>query len=253
MRPYILGDCTWKDIKDRSIELAVLPWGATEAHNFHLPYSSDVIESDNIASASAKKAYEAGAKIIVLPTIPYGVNTGQKEIKLDMNINPSTQYAIIKDLVEVLNYHKIYKLIIMNSHGGNDFKQILREIGLKFPKMFLCCCNWWQSLDKKNYFDHDGDHADEMETSMILHLAPELVLPLDQAGFGIEKKIKIKSLQQSWAWTERKWHLTTDDTGIGNPKSAAKEKGEKYFNAITDKMSQFFLEVANTDLNDLYE
>ncbi len=253
MRPYILADCNWKEIKDRSIELAVLPWGAIEAHNFHLPYSSDIIESDHISTAAAKIAYDAGAKIIVLPTIPYGVNTGQTDIKLDLNISPSTQAAMINDIVEVLNRQGIYKLLIINSHGGNDFKQILRETGLKFPNMFLSCCNWYNSLDKKEYFDFDGDHADEMETSLLLYLTPELVLSLDQAGEGIEKKIKIKSLNESWAWTERKWSKATVDTGIGNPKNATKEKGEKYFNAVTDKLAQLFIEIAKADLNDLYE
>ena len=101
MRPYLLAESNWKNIKDQSIELAILPWGATEAHNYHLPYSSDIIESDRIAAAAAKIAYEQGAKIIVLPTIPYGVNTGQIDIKLDLNINPSTEMAIINDITEV--------------------------------------------------------------------------------------------------------------------------------------------------------
>jgi creatinine amidohydrolase len=253
MRQYILADCNWKNIKDRSIELAILPWGAIEAHNYHLPYSSDIIESDHIAAAAAKKAYDAGAKIIVLPTIPYGVNTGQTDIKLDLNINPSTQAAIIKDIVEVLNRQKIYKLLIMNSHGGNDFKQILRELGLKFPKMFLSCCNWYNSIEKLKYFEHTGDHADEMETSLLLYLAPNLVLPLDQAGYGEEKKIKIKGIQEGWAWTERKWSKATEDTGIGNPVKATKEKGERYFNTVVEKMAQLFIEIAKADLNNLYE
>lgn len=253
MRPYILADCNWKEIKDRSIELAVLPWGAVEAHNYHLPYSSDVIESDHIAAAAAEKAYDRGAKIIVLPTIPYGVNTGQADIKLDLNINPSTQAAIINDIVEVLDRQKIYKLLIMNSHGGNDFKQILREIGLKHPKMFLSSCNWFSSIDKKEYFDHSGDHADEMETSLLLYLAPNLVLPLDQTGEGKEKKIKIKGIREGWAWSERKWSQASEDTGMGNPKNATKEKGERYFNAVVEKMANLFVEIAKADLDDLYE
>ncbi len=253
MRPYLLAECNWKDIKDRSIELAILPWGAIEAHNYHLPYSSDVIESDHIAAAAAEKSYNQGSKIIVLPTIPYGVNTGQTEVKLDLNINPSTQANILNDILEVLNRQKIYKLLILNSHGGNDFKQILRELGLKFPKMFLSYCNWYTSIDKDEYFDHTGDHADEMETSLLLYLAPNLVLPLDEAGSGSEKKIKIKGIQEGWAWTERKWSRVTEDTGIGNPANATKEKGEKYFNAVIEKMAQIFTEIANADLNDLYE
>ena len=253
MRPYLLAECNWKDIKDRSIELAILPWGAIEAHNYHLPYSSDVIESDHIAAAAAEKSYHQGAKIIVLPTVPYGVNTGQMDIKLDLNINPSTQAVILNDIIEVLNRQKIYKLLILNSHGGNDFKQILRELGLKFPKMFLSCCNWYTSVDKDEYFDHTGDHADEMETSLLLYLAPNLVLPLEEAGSGFEKRIKIKGIQEGWAWTERKWSRVTEDTGIGNPANATKEKGEKYFNAVIEKMAQIFTEIANADLNDLYE
>ncbi len=253
MRPYILADCNYKYIKDRSIDLAILPWGAVEAHNYHLPYSSDIIEADYIASTAAEKAYAQGANIIVLPTVPYGVNTGQTDVKLDLNINPSTQAAILNDIVTVLEKQKIYKLLILNSHGGNDFKQILRELGLNFPKMFLSFCNWYSSINKKDYFDIDGDHADEMETSLLLYLAPSLVLPLSEAGSGEEKKIKIAGIREGWAWSERKWSEVTEDTGIGNPANATKEKGKKYFEAITEKLSQLFIDIAKADLNDLYE
>ncbi len=253
MRPYLLAECNWKDIKDRSIELAILPWGAIEAHNYHLPYSSDIIESDHIAAAAAEKAFSQGAEIIVLPTVPYGVNTGQTDVKLDININPSTQAAILHDIITVLNHQNIYKLLILNSHGGNDFKQILRELGLKFPKMFLSFCNWYSSLNKSVYFDHDGDHADEMETSLLLYLSPNLVLPLDEAGSGLERKIKISGIKEGWAWAERRWSEATEDTGIGNPKNATKEKGEEYFKAVTNKISQLFVDIANADLSDLYE
>ena len=108
----------------------------------------------------------------MLPTIPYGVNTGQTDIKLDMNINSSTQAAILNDLIQVLNRQNIYKLLIVNGHGGNDFKPILRELGLKYPKMFLSYCNWFTAIPKENYFENSGDHADEMETSLLLYLNP---------------------------------------------------------------------------------
>lgn len=253
MRPYILAENNWKDIKDRSIDIAILPWGATEAHNYHLPYSADVIESENISISAAEKAFNNGAKIIVLPTIPFGVNTGQADIKLDMNINPSTQAAILNDLIEVLNRQDIYKLLIVNGHGGNDFKPILRELGLKYPKMFLSYCNWFTALPKENYFEHYGDHADEMETSLLLHLAPQLVLPLTEAGTGYAKKIKISGMQEGWAWTERKWSKVTTDTGIGNPAEATKEKGEKYFNDVVNKIANLIMDIAKADVENLYE
>jgi creatinine amidohydrolase len=253
MRPYILAETNWKAIKEASIELAILPWGATEAHNYHLPYGTDIIEADFIAAESARIAWEMGAKLMVLPTIPFGVNTGQADIKLDININPSTQMAILADIIEVLNRQGIYKLIILNSHGGNDFKTILRELGLKFPTMFLSTCNWFQSVDKSLYFDAEGDHADEMETSLLLYFKPELVLPLTAAGEGQEKKMKIKAFTEKWVWAERKWSQISADTGVGNPSAATKEKGEKYFTAVTEKIANLFVELVNCDTNDLYE
>lgn len=252
MRPYILAETNWKNIQKTTFDLAILPWGATEAHNYHLPYATDVIEADRIAAAAADIAWNKGAKIIVLPTIPFGVNTGQADIKLDVNIYPSTQMAILCDIIEMLNRQNIKKLLILNSHGGNDFKTLIRELGLKYPQMFLATCNWYQALNKKDFFDEMGDHADEMETSLMLHLAPELVLPLTEAGTGKEKKHKIKEFNEGWAWSERKWSQITADTGVGNPKLASAAKGEKYFIAVTEKVARLFVEIAGCDTNDLY-
>ncbi len=252
MRPYILIENHWKQVKDTAYEAAVLPWGATEAHNYHLPYGTDVIEADCVAAEAARIAWEQGAKVIVLPAIPFGVNTGQFDVKLDMNMNPSTQLAVLRDVADVLDRHGIRKLIILNSHGGNDFRTMIRELGLKFPNLFLCTCNWFQSVDQKDFFENKDDHAGEMETSLILFLRPELVLPLSQAGDGAAKKFKMKGIQEGWAWAERRWTQITKDTGVGDPRKATAEKGEKYFKAVTQKVAQFFLEVAKTDRNDLY-
>jgi len=252
IRPYILAETNWKAVRQTSYDLAILPWGATEAHNYHLPYSTDVIEADSIAAESARLAWEQGSRVIVLPTIPFGVNTGQADIALDINLNPSTQAAILADVIEVLQRAGIYKLLVFNSHGGNDFKTMLRELGLRYPKMFLCACNWFTALDKKKYFEHGGDHADEMETSLLLHLAPHLVLPLEEAGDGTEKKHRIREFSEGWAWTERKWSQISADTGTGNPKAATPQKGEAYFRDVTQKIGQFLVKLATADVNDLY-
>ncbi len=253
MRPYILAETNWKIINDSKFELAVLPWGATEAHNYHLPYATDIYESDYIAAASAKIAWEKGAKVVVLPTLPFGVNTGQSDIYLDINLNPSTQFAILKDIIEVLNRQGIYKLLIFNSHGGNDFKPLVRELGLMFPKMFICFSNWFQSLDKSQFFDEKGDHADEMETSLMLYLRPDLVLPLENWGSGKSKNHKIKAFSEGWVWAERKWSQISEDTGVGNPMHATKEKGEAYFKAVTEKLGSLFLALCEADRTQLYE
>ena len=68
MRPYILAESNWKEIKQQSVELAILPWGATEVHNYHLSYYTDVYEGDAIG-AVVQKAWENGAELSV--HVPY--------------------------------------------------------------------------------------------------------------------------------------------------------------------------------------
>lgn len=252
IRPYILAETNWEHLRDEKFELAVLPWGATEAHNYHLPYGTDNYQAEAMVAQSAKEAWELGKKVIVLPTIPYGVNTGQSDIYLDMNLNPSTQLAILKDLVTVLNRQGIYKLLIFNGHGGNNFKPLVRELGLLFPKMFISFCFFPPMLDKSNYFKEKGDHADEMETSLMLHLHPELVLSKDKWGSGSEKKFKIKGFNEGWAWAERQWSKVSEDTGIGNPEHATGAKGERFFTDVCKNVTELFCALCDADVDDLY-
>lgn len=253
MRSYLLTENNWKNLKTERFELAVLPWGATEAHNYHLPYGTDVYEGEAVACEAARKATEQNAKVIVLPTIPFGVNTGQSDIYLDINLNPSTQLIILRDIISVLNRQGVHKFLILNAHGGNDFKPMLRELGLEFPDMFLSFCNFYQVLDKSLYFEEEGDHADEMETSLMMHIQPNLVSSLNTAGHGSEKKHKIKGIREKWAWAERKWSSVSEDTGIGNPKKSTADKGKRFFDDLTDQLSELFTDISNADLSDLYQ
>jgi creatinine amidohydrolase len=248
----ILVRSHWKHIKDEDFEVAILPWGATEAHNFHLPFGTDILEAEIIAEAASAEAQKLGAKIVVLPAIPFGVNTGQHDIKLDINLNPTTQFKILEDVIESLRRHNIFKMIILNSHGGNDFRQMLRELGLKFPEMWLFQANFYQIPVPEKIFEEPDDHAGEMETSLMLYLKPELVLPLEEAGDGISKKISIRAVQQKWGWTEREWSKVTRDTGVGNPKKASREKGEKYFAHVVREIAGMMMEVAKTSREEAY-
>src|SRR2546425_2522175 len=101
-RPYILNELTWKSVRDARYEVAVLPWGATEAHNLHLPYSTDNIETERIAALAAGHAWQLGARVVVLPVVPFGVNTLQLDIPLCLNLNPSTQALLLRDLATAL-------------------------------------------------------------------------------------------------------------------------------------------------------
>lgn len=250
-RPYILAETSWQTVRSTEYEVAVLPWGATEAHNYHLPYATDILETERVAAEAARIAWEAGAKVVVLPVMPFGVQTGQLDVPFCLNVNPTTQGALLADVVESLAPHGIRKLLILNGHGGNDFKVMIRELQPDVD-LFLCTLNWYACVDPKPYFDAPGDHAGELETSVMLHLAPDLVLPLDQAGSGSAKRFRIAGLRDGWAWAPRQWTQISEDTGVGDPSAATAEKGKAFFDAVTQRIGGFLVELAAADPDDLY-
>lgn len=251
-RPYVLAETNWKTVKDTDYSVAVLPWGATEAHNYHMPYATDNFQVDHVMIEAARLAWEQGAQTIVLPCVPFGVNTGQMDIKLCVNMSPSTQLAVLKDVATVVQNAGIDKLVIANGHGGNQFKQMMRELSLSHPGLFTCAINWWQAADGKAFFDQPGDHAGELETSCILHIAPELVRPLAEAGEGAAKSFKFAAFSQGWASAPRAWTQVTQDTGDGNPKAATAEKGAAFFAATGENIARLLVELAATENGQMY-
>ena len=250
-RPYILAESTWATVEATPYDVAILPWGATEAHNYHLPYATDTIQSDALAAESARLAWDRGAKVIVLPCVPFGVNTGQLDIKLCLNMNPSTQAALLADLVHALEAQGIRKLVILNGHGGNDFRQMIRE-RQAHTSVFLAMVNWYKVGEPKRIFTDHGDHAGELETSVMMHVAPDFVTPLDQAGDGREKAWRIKALREGWAWAPRRWTQVSADTGVGNPALSTSEKGARYVAEVSAHIADFLVELATADVDDLY-
>lgn len=251
-RPFILSESTWKTVDPTPYDVAILPWGATEAHNYHLPYGSDIIQAERVAALAAERAWNAGAKVVVLPAVPFGVNTTQLDIKLTINMNPSTQAAVLGDVVASLERQGILKLLILNSHGGNDFKQMIRELQPK-TRVFLTLINWWSCVDVKQFVEEAGDHAGEAETSAMMHLAPELCGPLSDAGSGRARPSKLRGVREGWAWAPRQWTQVTADTGIGNPAKSSAEKGARYVGAAVERIAAFLQELAALDPSHAYE
>lgn len=250
-RPWILAESTWKTVVATPYEVAVLPWGATEAHNFHLPYATDTMQCDAVGAEAGRVAWERGARVVVLPTVPFGVQTGQLDIRLCVNMNPSTQALVLADVVHALEGQGIRKLVVLNGHGGNDFRQMIRELQPR-TRVFLCAVNWWTLGDPASHFDVPGDHAGELETSAMLHLAPQLV-HMEDAGPGTERRPSVRALREKWAWAPRPWTKVSADTGVGDPSRATAEKGARHLAAAAAQLADFLVELAATDVERMYE
>jgi creatinine amidohydrolase len=248
----MVAEARWASTKETAWDLVVLPWGATEPHNLHLPYGTDVFETDAIAAEAGRIAWEAGARVAVLPTVPFGANAGQRTLALTVDVRPSTQLALLRDVAESLVAQGILRLVVLNGHGGNDFRAAIRELQGRVP-LLVCLVDWFRIPIEEPPFTEAGDHAGELETSLMAHVAPDLTGSPAEAGRGRTRPFKVAALREGWAWTPRDWPRATSDTGSGDPAAATAEKGRRYFGAVTGKLAAFLVELSATDPGRLYE
>jgi len=244
-RQYVLHEANYRQLLDRRPEVAVLPWGATEAHNYHLPHGTDVIEATELAERAAALADARGAKVVVLPTIPFGNNAQQLDQVATVSIRTSTAAAILDDVCHSLVKQGIDRLVVLNAHGGNDFKPLVRDAQERH-RMLIVVANFFQMCPQllAQVFDEPGDHAGEMETSFLLHVRPQWV-SMEQAGEGTRAPFAVEGLDQSGVWTPRPWSASHPDTGSGNPAKASAEKGRKYVDAVAEAIAKVVVGLSN--------
>jgi creatinine amidohydrolase len=240
-----------KQLTESLPQVAILPWGATEAHNFHLPYGTDVLEATRLAERAAELAHARGARVVVLPTIPFGNDEQQLDQACTISFTTGTAAAILDDVARSLVRQNIDRLVIVNAHGGNQFQPLVRDAQSKHG-LLIVVANFYEMVPeaKRAIFESPGDHADELETSLLLHLQPEVV-ELPQAGPGQRMPFAIKELVQPGVWTPRPWSKSHPDTGSGDPSRASAEKGKRYFEALTTALAELFVDLANAQKGQL--
>lgn len=246
---------SYGEVRDLTYDLVVLPWGATEPHNLHLPYLTDAILSHAVAVDAAEKALrQYGVRCMVLPPVALGSqNPGQRNLKFCIHARYETQKAVLTDTVASLHAQGFRKLVIVNGHGGNNFKNMIRDLAVDYSDFLIAASDWFAVLPAKDYFDAPGDHADEMETSAMMHYHPELV-DLSTAGSGAYNRFSLSALREKVAWVPRDWGRTTADTGVGNPSLSTAEKGKRFTQAVADKYAELFAQLARARFpEDFYE
>ncbi|MBX3422974.1 MAG: creatininase family protein [Pirellulaceae bacterium] len=245
---------TLADVRSLAPTVAVLPMGATEPHNLHLPYGTDSLEAWHLARRCCQRANEQGGRVIQLPVVPYGTESNLQAFPLAMNLQPTTVGLVLRDLVESLANSNIHRLLIFNSHGGNDLKPVLRELYGRTPvNLFLC--NWYQMIRDLagQICEHADDHAGEMETSLILAFRPDLVQQADDGSFqadeGRQRQLRFQALREGWVTLTRPWHLLTTNSGSGNPHAATADKGRRLGEAIVQRVAPFLVELSGCQLD----
>lgn len=256
-RPWELVELNLADVRARRFEVAVIPFGATEPHNLHLPYGTDIFEATIIGRSACDAATQRGAQVVLLPTIPFGTETNLQKFPLAINLNPSTLGLMIADIVQSLERSGIRKVLLLNSHGGNDFKPTLRELyGRTSAHLFLC--NWYQMVADacREIFEQPDDHAGEMETSLGLACFEHLVARHPDgslaADAGTKRRCQFEEIEQGWVTITRPWHLLTSHSGAGNPHAATAEKGRRLLELTTHRLATFLTRLSAAEITDRF-
>lgn len=235
-RPYVLHEANLAQVRALQPNVAVLPWGATEAHNYHLPHGTDVVEGNAVGEAAVQRANEQGARCLLLPCVPFGNDNVQLPQAATITMRSSTQQAVLFDVADSLVRQGIDRLVILNAHGGNEFSAMIRDVVLDLP-IFIVQVHSYAVAPGINKIvtESKGDHANEMETSLMLHLTPHWVAPLETAGDGAATPSTMPAVSGTpGVWAPRNWLALTKDTGVGDPRAGTADKGRRILEMIVD-------------------
>lgn len=239
-------------ISAQHYEVAVLPIGATEAHNRHLPEGQDVLHATAVAHRCCAAAWERTQAVVCLPTIPYGVDSNLLAFPLSIHVSQAVLDAFVRDIIASLHHHGLRKIVILNAHGGNDFTPLVRDVQHALP-VHVFVSDWWRvGLDRyAEIFERPDDHAGEMETSVALSLYPELV-ELERAGSGDAPPFRFEALRRGWVRTSRDFARLNDHCAVGDPSRATAEKGRRYLDLVCDRITAFLIELATTPIDSCF-
>ncbi len=253
--PARLEDLTHPETVGQDVRVLVLPIGSTEPHANHLCYGNDAWTAEALAARAAEKANEAGARVLVLPAMPYGINANLTAIPYAQAIRPATMIQFVKDVVDTAEKQGIRKLVIINSHGGNTttLGAAQRELYASHPRVFVAMVQPGGVVQDvaASIIEKPGEHASEAETAFSLALFPDKVR-MEKATAPKAADFKISSLKAPYVTFVRPWKYVSDTTGLGDPTKATPEKGRKLVDVFVERVSRLLKELSDVEITDSF-
>lgn len=236
---YRYNRFTWEEMNQVISEkrVAILPTGSTEQHGRHLPLDVDQFLCESVCLEAGRRAPKS---IVVLPVVSYGLNLHHIDFPGTIHIEPETFISFCLNITKSLAYHGFEKILIINGHGSNTplIDIVARKTVLETHS--LCAALNYFSLSEQAFESvRDTEtiaHADELETSLYLHLAPERV-HMDRAVAGEDRAGRYVSSDSLGKYPVRFhdiWGRWTESGVHGDPTTATAEKGRVLFEAAVE-------------------
>lgn len=224
---------------------AVLAVGSTEYHGQHLPYGTDTLVSEHLASEIAKRV----KGLLVLPSIPYGMSAHYSGFPIAISLKTETIIHMLHEIFDSLRKQGLMRLIIVNGHDGNipAVEAATNEYRAEHPDFkIIVLPAWWVTageLVPEGTFEVWGGlgHGGEGETSMMLQVDPGLVDMPRARGVVPDLPNDVQ-----WKWL---FHEITPHGATGDPTKASREKGKKMNDALVDVLVKTIEELDETDWN----
>ncbi|MEM1610431.1 MAG: creatininase family protein [Sulfolobales archaeon] len=240
---YKLGELTWEEAREmlREADFVVLPTGSFEQHGLHLPLLTDSIRAEYLSEELAKRAWEKGIKVLLLPVLYYGVSEHHMRFPGTITLRPEVYVEVIIDIGRSLARHGVKRFVILNFHGGNRAPLEVAVSRLRVEVGINAYLIHWTSMARDAIQEllqpvEPWGHACEYETSMIMLFRPELV--------KIDKMRKPSINPITRAMREAGGFIYFDeysDTGgLGDPTRADPEKAREIIRRATDKIIELF-------------
>ncbi|ROT34254.1 creatininase family protein [Micromonospora sp. HM5-17] len=220
----LVTTATTTEEASRAADVAVLPVGSFEQHGDHLPLLTDTIVACAIAKAVAT-TYD----LMLLPPVTISCSQEHAGWPGSVSIRSSTLISIISDVAESLRRSGVDRLVVVNGHGGNYvLSNIVQEANVDGRRMALYPRRQdWETARQQAGLassSHDDMHAGEIETSLLLHLCPELVRNGYRRADHITERPDLLVLGMRGY---------TDSGVIGQPSLATAGKGKAVLDSLT--------------------